>query len=277
MLYKDFTSLGEFRMANLSIVRAMKIPLPPLSIQQQIVAKIKSYQTIINGAKQVVQNYKPQIDIDPDWEMVELAEVCEMIQYGSSAPLNLDSNGYKTFRMNEIIEGIMVDNGSMKYSDLNQADFKKYKLEKGDILFNRTNSYELVGKTGIFNLHGDYAFASYLIRLKVLKSKAYPFYINLYMNTFEFQDGIKQFASRAIGQSNINAKSLSSYVVPIPPLSIQQLIIPRIEHEQQLVNANKDLIKIYEQKIKDEINKLWQPAAKEYEVQEEKLTVAAEE
>ena len=56
----------------------LKIPLPPLSIQQQIVDKIEKYQAIINGAKQVVQNYKPQIDIDPDWEMVELGEVCEI-------------------------------------------------------------------------------------------------------------------------------------------------------------------------------------------------------
>ena len=53
----------------------MQIPLPPLSIQQQIVDKIESYQAIINGAKQVVQNYKPQIDIDPDWEMVEVGKI----------------------------------------------------------------------------------------------------------------------------------------------------------------------------------------------------------
>jgi restriction endonuclease S subunit len=68
-----------------------------------------------------------------------------------------------------------------------------------------------------------------------------------------------------------------SLQIPLPPLSIQQQIVNRIEQEQQLVNANKELIKIFEQKIKDEINKLWKPAAKEYEIKEEKMTVAAEE
>jgi type I restriction enzyme M protein len=69
----------------------------------------------------------------------------------------------------------------------------------------------------------------------------------------------------------------SSIQIQIPPLPIQQQIVNRMEQEQQLVNANKELIKIYEQKIKDEINKLWQPAAKDYPVQQEKFIVAAEE
>ncbi len=64
--------------------------------------------------------------------------------------------------------------------------------------------------------------------------------------------------------------------IPLPSLSEQQQIVTRIEQEQQLINSNKELIKIFEQKIKDEINKLWQPAGKDYKVEEEKLTVAAE-
>ncbi len=68
---------------------------------------------------------------------------------------------------------------------------------------------------------------------------------------------------------------MNSLEIPFPSFSIQKQIVSRIEHEQQLVNANKELIKIYEQNIKDEINKLWQPAVKEYVIEDDKLTVAA--
>jgi len=69
-----------------SIIKSLKIPLPPLSGQEQIVAEIESYQKIIDGAKQVIDNYKPTIKIDPEWEMVELGEVCELCRTGYRKP-----------------------------------------------------------------------------------------------------------------------------------------------------------------------------------------------
>lgn len=89
------------------------------------------------------------------------------MQYGINEAMNTDNVGYKIFRMNEIINKEMFDNGSMKYANISETEFLKYKLKKGDILFNRTNSIEHVGKTGIFLLDGDYCYASYLIRVVV--------------------------------------------------------------------------------------------------------------
>ena len=74
----------------------------------------------------------------------------------------------------------------------------------------------------------------------------------------------------------LNRNDAYKIKIPLPEILEQQQIVTRIEHEQQLINNNKELIKIFEQKIKDEINKLWQPAAKEYKIEEEKLTVAEE-
>jgi len=240
------------------IIREFKIPLPPISIQQEIVSEIESYQKIIDGARQVVENYKPQIKIDPEWPVVALGEICQKIQYGLSVPLSTETLGYKTFRMNEIVEGICVDRGDMKCAEISSVEFLKYKLVRGDILFNRTNSFEHVGRTGIFTLDGNYCFASYLIRLTIETEKANPFYINKFMNSLGFQHGIKQFATRAIGQSNINAKSLASYHIPLPPLNQQQEIVSQIEKEKRLVDAIKELIQIYEQKIKDKIGEVWE-------------------
>jgi restriction endonuclease S subunit len=186
-----------------------------------------------------------------------LGYLSEKIQYGLSVPLNTDSSGFKTFRMNDLVEGRCVDRGDMKHSAISAEEFEKYRLTHGDILFNRTNSFEHVGRTGIFDLDGDYCFASYLIRLTIAAGKADPFYVNAFMNSDSFQQGIKQFASRAIGQSNINAKNLSGYPIPLPPLATQQVIVAEIEAEQKLVAANRELIVRFEKKIQATLARIW--------------------
>ena len=233
------------------------IPLPPLSVQHEILAEIENYQKVIDGARAVVENYRPHIAVDPEWPMVELGEVCKKLQYGISARLNTDDSGYKTFRMGELVEGRSVDRGDMKFADISTGDFEKYRLVRGDILFNRTNSIEHVGRTGIFDLEGPYCFASYLIRLSISENKANPFYVNAFMNTGGFQSGIKRYASRAIGQSNINAKSLAAYRIPLPPIPAQNEIVAEIETEQALVNANLKLIERFEKKIQAAIGRVW--------------------
>jgi type I restriction enzyme M protein len=247
----------SFNFVSVKTLKEIEIPLPPLAVQQEIVAEIAGYQKIIDGARQVVENYKPRIDVRPEWPMVALGEMCFKIQYGSSANLNTESNGFKTFRMNEIVNGVAIDNGCMKCSDIPANEFEKYRLIRGDILFNRTNSFEHVGRTGIFNLQGDYCFASYLIRLCVTADVADPFYINLFMNTASFQIGIKQYASRAIGQANINAQSLRAYKIPLPDLETQRAIVAEIEAEQRLVDGNKELIRRMEAKVKAAIDRVW--------------------
>ncbi|WP_421659418.1 N-6 DNA methylase [Leptothermofonsia sp. ETS-13] len=242
---------------DIDAFKAIEIPLPPLEVQKEIVAEIEGYQKVIDGARAVLDNYRPHIPIHPDWPMVELGEVCEKIQYGLSVPLNTESSGFKTFRMNELVEGKCVDRGDMKYAEIPPDEFEKYRLNRGDILFNRTNSFEHVGRTGIFDLEGDYCFASYLIRLTIADKKADPFFINAFMNSESFQQGIKQFATRAIGQSNINAKTLAAVKVPLPPLETQRAIVAEIEAEQALVNANRELIARMEKKIQATLARVW--------------------
>ncbi len=248
---------AAFASINKGGIQKIQIPLPPLEVQEEIVAEIDGYQKVIDGARAVVENYQPHIHVDPDWPMVELGALCERIQYGLSSRLNTENRGYKTFRMNELVKGICTDQGNMKCADISTDDYKKYKLKRGDILFNRTNSFEHVGRTGIFDLDGRYCFASYLIRLTVSENIANPFYVNAFMNTDEFQTGIKQYASRAIGQANINAKSLAAYRIPLPPSKTQQAIVAELDAEQALVNANSDLTERMEKKIRAVVGRVW--------------------
>ncbi len=236
---------------------AFRIPLPPPEVQKEIVAEIEGYQKVIDGARAVLCHYRPHIPIHLDWPMVPLGEMCEKIQYGLSVPLHTERSDFKTFRMNELVEGRCVDRGDMKCAAISADEFEKYRLTRGDILFNRTNSFEHVGRTGIFDLEGDYCFASYLIRLSIAAERAHPFFVNAFMNSDSFQQGIKQFASRAIGQSNINAKSLAGYPIPLPPLATQQAIVAEIEAEQALVAANRELIARFEKKIQATLARIW--------------------
>jgi type I restriction enzyme M protein len=253
----QMTGTGGLQRVPRDYVENFKIPVPPVEMQKEIVAEIEGYQKVINGARAVLDNYRPHIPIHPDWPMVELGKVCDKIQYGLSVPLNTDGSGYKTFRMNELVEGRCIDRGDMKCADISEDEFEQYRLIRGNILFNRTNSFEHVGRTGIFDLEGDYCFASYLIRLTIADGKADPFFVNAFMNSDSFQQGIKQFASRAIGQSNINAKSLAGYTVPLPPLAIQQAIVTEIQAEQALVASNLDLIERFEKKIQAILARVW--------------------
>ncbi|PYI68620.1 MAG: hypothetical protein DMF07_00915 [Verrucomicrobia bacterium] len=237
--------------------KTFEIPLPPLEEQHRIIDEIGSYQKIIDSARQILDAYEPRIPPGPDWRQVTFEELCERMQYGLSDPLNQNGKGVKTFRMNELVRGRAVDNGAMKRAKLNANETEKYRLAKGDVLFNRTNSIEHVGRTGIFSLDGEYVFASYLIRLSIRRDIAEPEYVNAYMNTREFQTSVKSLASRAVGQSNISASSLAGYEIPLPPLDEQRRIVAELDTEKAQLESVLALVPRFETKIQRVMDSVW--------------------
>ena len=184
-----------------------------------------------------------------NYSSIMLDTICSYVQYGISLQMNTINKGYKIFRMNEIVNNRMFDGGSMKCVDIQGDEFQKYKLNKGDILFNRTNSYELVGKTGIFELEGDYCFASYLIRLVIDPTKANPWFVNLMMNSDFYQQEAKSLATKSINQSNINAQKMQGIKIPLPDLKIQNEIANKaIELEAKITSLMGELSKIPKEK-----------------------------
>ena len=133
------------------------------------------------------------------WVTKRLGDVAKT-QYGLSVPMNDEGNGFKIFRMGEVQNGCLVDSGKMRFAEISAAEFQQYRLRPGDVLFNRTNSFELVGKTGIFALEGDYCFASYLVRLNLNRRLVLPEFLNYFMNSDRFQKTVKGKASRSINQ-----------------------------------------------------------------------------
>lgn len=169
-----------------------------------------------------------EIGLVPEsWEVLPLDKLLRKTQYGLS--LRGESAGNcGILRMTNQKEGrISPDN--MQFVDLDEGDLKKYRVEKGDLLFNRTNSFELVGRTAIFDIEGEYVFASYLIRLTTVDKILNPFFLNHYLNWDDSQYHLKSIATRAISQSNISATRLRTFKVPVPRIEEQVEILQSID------------------------------------------------
>ncbi len=177
--------------------------------------------------------------VPEDWTVKRLKDLILFHQYGMNISSS-DNGTVPMFRMNNIIDGRMVDS-PMVMVNISNSDFEKYKVEKGDILFNRTNSLELVGKIGIFDMDGDYVFASYLIRIRATEDNV-PEYLNYYLNSYKGQTSLRAKATPAVSQANINAKSLVQAYVPRPPKETQIEIVQLIKsHEDIKLKHSKKL------------------------------------
>ena len=154
--------------------------------------------------------------------------------------------------MNNIIDG-EIDTSDLKYVRLDTAKHESLKLNKDDLLFNRTNSKELVGKTAVFCSEGDYVFASYLIRVNLNKNVVNPYYVNLLFNSSIIKNQINAVSRRIIGQANVNTQEMGNLRLPLPPLAKQDEIVSKVEHIKAEIASNKEGSNKLIEDIRDEI------------------------
>lgn len=167
------------------------------------------------------------LDFKSKYEITSLGRIILNFQYGTSEKAN-GIKGIPILRMNNIVSGDL-DISNLKYIELSKKEFESLKLKKDDLLFNRTNSKELVGKTAVFNLEGDFVFASYLIRIKIDDKKADSNYINILFNSPIIRNQIDAISRQIIGQANVNTEELSDFKIPLPPLPKQKEIAKKVE------------------------------------------------
>jgi type I restriction enzyme S subunit len=142
--------------------------------------------------------------------------------------------------MNNITYLGYMNYDNLKYIDLEKSEKEKYLVKKGDLLFNRTNSKELVGKTGIFNEESEMAIAGYLIRVR-LNQMANPYYVWGYLNSVHGKLTLENMCKNIVGMANINAQELQNIKLLIPPIELQNRfaeIISHIETQKQLVRQS---------------------------------------
>lgn len=225
----------------------IKIPLPPLEVQKEIVAEIEGYQKIIDGARAVLDHYRPHIPIHPDWPMVELGEVCEM---GGAITTNIEvilpSFGADSIESNT---GKLLKQES---ADAQGVRGPVYEFDGERLLYSKIRPY--LNKLTVVNLRGYCS--SDMYPLVVDPRKADIRFLATYMLSSTFNDAIRGFYERA-SIPKINQSQLFGTRIPLPPLEIQRAIVAEIEAEQALVAANRELIARFEQKIQATLARIW--------------------
>ena len=177
-------------------------------------------------------------DIPESWQWSRIGHLALVIDYGTSQKADNDSSKVPVYRMGNIVGGRLVDE-NLKYVDASIDDLPGLYLKTDDILFNRTNSYELVGKAGIYTGPDDTAtFASYLIRIRLPDTLLFPQFYSVAMNApYYRQTQIEPEVVQQCGQANFNGTKLASTVVPLPPLAEQRRIVAKVEQLMALVDA----------------------------------------
>lgn len=219
------------------------IPLPPLAEQGRIVAKIEELFAGIDAGVENLKSVKNQIALyrqsilksafDNQTKKEMLKNFIIEINYGTSEKTNDDASGIPVLRMGDIQNGKLRFN-KLKY--LKKITDKKLLLQKCDLLFNRTNSAELVGKSAVFNSDFVCSFASYLIKVR-FSEKLNSDYVCFYINSPYGKAWAKTQLTQQVGQANINSQKLQALQIPVPTLAEQERIVAEIESRFERADA----------------------------------------
>lgn len=212
-----------------------KFNLDSLDMQKKIVDILSKCEGIIKSRNRelelldelvkarFVEMFGDPVTNPMGWEFVTIREVVTEVRYGTSKPA-VENGKYPYLRMNNLTVDGRLDLNDLKYIDIPKDEVEKCIVRKGDILFNRTNSIELVGKTAVFDLADDMVIAGYIIRVR-LNEKILPEVLAQYMNLEVLKNIFRSMAKGAVNQANINAQELQNVKVYIPDMKLQKQFI----------------------------------------------------
>jgi type I restriction enzyme M protein len=250
---------GSLSRANPAAVGEIQIPLPPLEVQKEIVSEIEGYQKVINGARAVLDNYKPHIPIDPEWPMKSISEISERITKGSSP--NWQGINYTTeehgilFVTSENVGlgQLLLDKPKYVERRFNEIETKSI-LQKGDVLTNIVGAS--IGRTAIFDLDIVANVNQAVCVIRPNTALVNSTYLMSFLNSPEF---IQKLLGNSVenARANVSMGVLGSLTIPLPPLDTQRSIVAEIEAEQALVSANRELIARFEKKIQTTLSRIW--------------------
>lgn len=249
--YKDYVKGTTRLKLTQGSMQLMPFPLPPLSEQQRIVERIEELFAKLDEAKERLQEAVDSFAVrkaailhkaftgeltkqwrlengvsDESWEEKTIGEICSSLKYGTSKKSS-DDGEVVVLRMGNLQNG-EIDWSNIAYTS-DEEDIKKYLLKSGDVLFNRTNSPELVGKTSIYRGEMPAIYAGYLIKLDYEKNIVVGDYLNYYLNSSKAKEYYMQVKTDGVSQSNINAKKIGEFEIPLPTLPEQHEIVRLID------------------------------------------------
>ena len=240
----------------------LQIPLPPLEVQKEIVAEIEGYQKVINGARAVIDHYRPHIPIHPDWPMPTFEVAPFQIidgDRGTNYPSKEDFTplGHCLFlnTKNVRFDGFKFDNVEFISAEKDQA-LRKGKLERGDVLLTTRGT---IGNTALYD--ASVGFENIRINSGMLifrpdATKLSSSYLFHFFQSDNFRLQREAIVSGA-AQPQLPIRNLNEAKISLPSLAVQQAIVAEIEAEQTLVAANRELITRFEKKIQATLARIW--------------------
>jgi type I restriction enzyme S subunit len=234
------------------IIRDLKIPLPLLEEQKRIAGILDAADRLRAQRREtlaqidtLLQSTFLELFGDPvtnpkGWEVGVIGDLLVSANYGTSKKAALVKGAYPVLRMNNITYSGGWDFKSLKYMDLEEKELSKHLVHRGQILFNRTNSKELVGKTAVYRRNEPMAFAGYLVR-GITNEFADPEYIGAYMNLPQTKQRLQNMCKNIVGMANINAKEFQEIPIQKPPLDLQRrfaAIVESVENQKARQRAH---------------------------------------
>ena len=247
---------STFKSINKKVLEEVRIPKISLKDQEGIIRNITLLTNILTKYEQetvfldelvkarFVEMFGDPIENQKDWEVVKIRDIVTDVRYGTSKPA-VEGGRYPYLRMNNLTVDGGLDLSDLKYIDIPDNEIEKCVVRKGDILFNRTNSIDLIGKTAVFNLLDDMVIAGYIIRIR-LNDQILPDVFSQYMNLEAMKKVLRGMAKGAVNQANINAQELQSIKVYIPNMELQKQYVEfkeEIDKSRLLSNHSLFLIK----------------------------------
>lgn len=226
---------GVIKYIKLGNLTEASIPLPPLDEQHKIAAVLDKVSNLIAKRRQqldkldelVKSRFIEMFGVYPanpmGWEIGTIRDIVTEVRYGSSRPA-VDGGKYPYLRMNNITYGGELDLSDTKRIDIPDNELDKCTVRRGDVLFNRTNSKELVGKTCVYDRDEMMVLAGFVIRIRV-KDCILPEFLSAFLNTDFSKQMLLGMCKTAIGQANINAQELQNIGLYLPPVELQRRFI----------------------------------------------------
>ena len=213
----------------------LEVPYPNCDMQREIVNRLEKVEALIaaktsemNALDELVKSRFMEMfgDFSSNpfgWPICRIGDVVTDVRYGTSIPAS-DDGQYPYLRMNNITYEGELDVSDLKRINVPLKDLDKYSVQKGDVLFNRTNSWDKVGKTCVYNLDETMVLAGFVIRVRVARC-ILPEFLSAFLNTKTSKVMLTQICKRAIGQANINAEDLKNISLYLPPIEIQEAFV----------------------------------------------------
>ena len=268
---KYLNSLGRgatFKEISKQIVSAIEINVPEMEQQMKVVENLERLSKIIKLRKNVIEKLDHLVKArfvemfgtfpanEKGWPVGTIKDLVLDVRYGSSRKAaDGDSGMYPYLRMNNITYGGELDLTDTKTIDVPENELPKCSVKRGDLLFNRTNSKELVGKTCVYNKDDLMVLAGFVVRVR-LNEKALPEFVSAFLNTDFSKQMLLGMCKAAIGQANINATEMQGIEIYIPTIELQKKFV---EFKEQV-----DKSKAAVQKSLDETQMLFDSLMQKY-------------